>query len=265
MRFALLAGEQHWNKFVVIGGLNPDFLAPNSPVPHLGTTDVDLLFELGFHYDRDEIDFSWLDGALKQGGFSAEPGTPAWRWIGLLGPAMVRLDLLCDVPDNPGQSIVLPGAKASVYNFYGPVAALSDPVIRELTVSDAVKAEIANAPTRVPLRFANLGGYVAAKAIALHSRSLAKDAYDLLFVLMYGRGGPKAAAHAAANVSVPPDRTRVQPYIREVVARYTGEDARAVETVVTELVRAGDDSDPEQLRADVIVAAQQFLDAFPSN
>lgn len=249
----------------MIGGLNPDYLAPNSPVPHLGTTDVDLLFELGFHYDRDEMDFSWLDDALNLGGFSAKPGAPAWRWSGLLGAALVRLDLLCDVPDSPGQAIVLPGAKASVYNFYGPVAALSDPVIRGLKVSDAVRAEIPNAPSRVPLRFASLGGYVAAKAVALHSRSLAKDAYDLLFVLMYTRGGPKAAARAAASVSVPPDRPRIQPYIREVVARYTGEDARAVDTVVIELVRAGDDSDLEQLRADVIVAAKQFLDAFPIN
>jgi len=52
-RFALLAAG-HTHEFVVIGGLNPDFLAPTAPAPHIGTTDVDLLFEIGFIYDRDE-------------------------------------------------------------------------------------------------------------------------------------------------------------------------------------------------------------------
>ena len=47
VHFALLAGP-HALDFVVIGGLNPAYLAPKTPVRHLGTTDLDLLFELGF-------------------------------------------------------------------------------------------------------------------------------------------------------------------------------------------------------------------------
>ncbi|UJP08904.1 hypothetical protein L2X99_10450 [Microbacterium sp. KUDC0406] len=38
VRFALLA-EGHSTDFVVIGGLNPDFLAPYAPNPHMGTTE----------------------------------------------------------------------------------------------------------------------------------------------------------------------------------------------------------------------------------
>jgi len=67
--FALLAGE-HAHDCVVIGGLNPDFLATHAPVPRQGTTDIDLLFALGFD-DAEARDFSWVDSALQAGGFES--------------------------------------------------------------------------------------------------------------------------------------------------------------------------------------------------
>lgn len=141
--FGLLAAG-HLNEFVIIGGLSPDFLAPAAPVPHSGTTDIDLLFEIGFVYDRDEHDFGWLDRLLEEGGFRSR-NSDCWRWDALLGDAKIRLDLLCDVPDNPGQAIALPGAmNAATKNFTGPAPALIAPI----TKGDRIAARCARGDSR---------------------------------------------------------------------------------------------------------------------
>lgn len=263
VRFALLAGD-HATDFVVIGGLNPDFLAPSAPVPHLGTTDVDLLFELGFIYDREEMDFAWLDRVLLEGGFK-EIAESGWQWNGILGESLVRLDLLCDVTDGPGQTIVLPGAsKSAVQNLDGPAAALRDPIVRSLSVPVHVRAEVSGAPESVQLKFASLGGYIAAKSAALLARRLDKDAYDLMFVIMFGDGGARAAAAAAAAADAPPHRTPTAQTIRRAIERIVDANAGLVASVVSLLEQAGDDTDRAQLTTDVELAAKQFLDAFPA-
>lgn len=262
VRFALLAGE-HVEDFVVIGGLNPDFLAPGAPSPHLGTTDVDLLFELGFIYDRDEQDFSWLDRVLVEGGFAPVPAASGWRWDAILGGTRVRLDLLCDVPDSRGQAVVLPGAtEASAQNLDGPAAALVDPVERTLLVSTRVRAELPAAPAEVRLRFASHGGYLVAKAAALLARGATKDAYDLMFVIMYGPGGARGAAEAVRAITVPSGRSAVAPIMEAAVNRFVDRSSRWTSAAVQQLLESGDDAEVDQLRTDVSVAARRFLREF---
>lgn len=262
VRFALLTGE-HATDFVVIGGLNPDFLAPAAPHPHLGTTDVDLLLELGVIYDREELDFGWLDEALAAGGFSAISSAAGWQWTGVLGDAFVRLDLLCDVYDSPNLPIELPGAtEATAQNLTGRAAALHHPIERELAVADAVKADMPHAPERVRLRFASLGGYVAAKSAAFTSRDTAKDAYDLAFVIMYGPGGPRAAATATARTQVPSHREPIAPTVVAAVKRLADDESPWVDAVVQELHLAGDGTDSDQLRTDIVQSAVLFLQLY---
>lgn len=264
VRFALLT-DTHSSDFVVIGGLNPDFLAPSAPHPHLGTTDVDLLFELGFVYDRDELDFGWLDRALKDGGFTAVGNAAGWQWNGVLGDALVRLDLLCDVHDSPGQPIHLPGAvDATAQNLTGPGAALHEPIERELVVPESVKADLPSAPDRISLKFASLGGYIAAKSAAFISRDQAKDAYDLAFVIMYGPGGPRVAAAAARSTEAPPYREPLDRTITSAVARLADPESSWIDVVLHELHQAGDESDDDQLRTDIEQSATQFLRSYSS-
>lgn len=246
VRFALLAGT-HTQEFVVIGGLNPDFLAPGAPVRHQGTSDVDILLELGFVYDRDEDDYGWLEEALTNAGFiDAKNG---WRWK----KSGVLIDLLCDVADHPGQTIALTGTHvATAQNLNGPAAALHEPVTRELAVSAAVRADFPEAPSTVTLRFASLGGYIAAKSAALLARELAKDAYDLMFVIMYAPGGAVAAADAVARAEA--DRSVVDA----AVSRFA-EPNEWTRQAVELLIQAGDDGDEDQLADDVIIAARRFL------
>lgn len=261
IRLALLAGS-HANDFVVIGGLNPDFLAPAAPRPHLGTTDVDLLLEVGFVFDRDDLDFSWLDRALRDGSFMAK-GESGWQWDGVLGDSRVRVDLLCDVADNPGQPIALPGAaEAAAQNLRGPAVALNNPIRRELDVPARVRAEMPGAPARVALRFASLGGYLVAKSAAFISREQPKDAYDLAFVLMYAPGGPRAAAAAVSSLPVRMEQDQPGPVVESAVRRLANPDDRWVPLVVRQLQEAGDDADPAQLKADVLASARRFLTSF---
>lgn len=261
-RFALLAID-HLDEFVVIGGLNPDFLAPAAPVPHTGTTDVDLLFEIGFIYERDELDFAWLDRLIETEGFLPQ-SEAGWRWDALLGAAKVRLDLLCDVPDHPGQVIALPGSiNAATMNLAGPSPALLAPVTRHIAVPPSVRAVTPGLPSQVSLRFANLGGYLLAKSAAAQSRNLPKDVYDLLYVILYNPDGPQGAAEAVAqqlarmegHVSA---RAGIFAIMRDCTLA-TGREARAFAESMRD---SGDESTEEQLRQDAAYAARRFLDVF---
>lgn len=258
VRFALLAGD-HAKDFVVIGGLNPDFLAPNPPAPHLGTTDVDLLFELGFVYDRDDLDFGWLDEALESGSFHPRDDA-GWQWDAILGETHVRLDLLCDVTDNRGQPVYLPGAeRATAQNLDGPAAALTDTVLRALTVPNSIRNDHAGAPENVELRFTSLGGYLSAKAAALVSRGKAKDAYDLMFVALYNPGGAPAAAAAVAALDAPVHRAPPQEVVKTAMKMMTSEDGVWAGHFAAQMQLAGDDESAAQLRQDAAAGARRFL------
>lgn len=246
----------------MIGGLNPDFLAPTAPVPHEGTTDVDLLFEVGFIFDRDELDFSWLDSALTSGGFTAG-ADPAWQWVATVDDMVIRLDLLCDVPDNPGQALALPGAElAATKNFIGPGPALMAPIERSLEVPASARTQFPGAPSQVVLCFANLGGYLLAKAAAIESRRLPKDIYDLMYVTLYNPGGAREAARVVrSQLAQLTNAANALQWIVSAIDRF--QDALGSEAGIfaATMRRTGDESTDEQLRTDAAVAAQRFLAA----
>lgn len=262
VRFALLAGD-HTAEFVVIGGLNPEFLAPNAPVPHQGTTDVDLLFALGFNEIAPTGNFSWLDEALARGGFTS---SNAWRWDAWLGEALVRLEFLCDVWDHTADTVPLPGSLNAVASkLAGPAAALFAPVSRGLRVSASVRADFAEAPDVVNLRFANLGGYLLAKAAAVQSRMLRKDKYDLMYVTLYNdRGGAVAAANAVADQLDRAGDAGAPDDIRGAMLKYVDSGGSWAGVFAETMVETGDSETAAQLRTDAAIGAQRFLDALDS-
>jgi hypothetical protein len=261
VRFALLAGE-HTADFVVIGGLNPELLAPHAPAPHQGTTDVDLLFALGFDDIASDRNFQWLDEALARGGFTSKNG---WRWDAFLGDSRVRLEFLCDVWDHTADTVSLPGSSAVASKLAGPAAALVAPVLRKLPVSQEMRTELAGAPVAVTLRFANLGGYLLAKAAAVQARMLPKDKYDLMYVTLYNdQGGAVAAAEAViAQIGLAGDAATPED-IRGAMTKYVDPSGAWAGTFAETMIATGDSGTEAQIRTDASIGARRFLEAFSS-
>lgn len=245
---------------MVIGGLNPDFLAPEAPVPHLGTTDVDILFELGYVWDRDGSDFSWLAPALENAGFKAlsEAG---WQWRRADATSIIRIDLLCDVADSPDQPIALPGTtEVSAKNLAGPSGALASPITRQLNVDSAMQAKYPAAGSTVTLRFASLGGYLLAKSAALVGREIAKDAYDLMYVTLYNPGGPDGAGLAIKS-ALEQSNTH-HDHRGDAFAAFRGFEARSyARWYAAQMIDSGDDSSEEQLESEAKLGASAVLRA----
>lgn len=257
VRFALLAGE-HGQDYIVIGGLTPDYLTSRAPVPHQGTTDIDLLFALGFDHVADAPDFSWVDVALDEGGFASTNG---WRWDALLGSARVRLEFLCDIWDHTGDTVPLPGSgRAVASKIAGPAAALHAPVERRVAVSDSVHQDMPDAPETIILRFANLGGYLLAKAAAARSRMLPKDKYDLMYVILYNDDGPRGAARAVTRQLAATEVSSDPAEIRHVMERYLDATGTWAGAFADTMIVTGDTATEDQLRVDAVEGARSFLD-----
>lgn len=204
IRLACAIGE-HTASLCVIGGLNADLLTDDAEIPHQGTNDIDLLIEVGLVYDRDDLDFGWLEQGLHEAGFRPAADGRPWVWFADVDGVPVRLDLLCDVPDSPGQELALPGApNVAAQNIAGPAPALTHPVARTLSIpAEEATAVGRRAGDPVQVRFASLGGYLHAKAAAVHHRREPRDFYDLAYVLLHNSAGGPAAAVAAALDAMP--------------------------------------------------------------
>jgi len=246
----------HADQLVVIGGLNADLLTDAPSAPHQGTVDVDLLVQVGFTFERTELELGWIERGLREAGFEPFPGDETWRWFVTIDAVPVKVELLCDTPDNRGQQIVLPGcAVATAMNLAGPSAAAAG-VTRQL-IADEIDAEPVN------MRFASLGGYVLAKAAAVVGRGLDKDLYDLAFVLLYNRDGGPASAGEAAFTALPEPRFHDHAAdLRAALGLFADPDAAAPQVYAQQRLRDGDDAPVDVLAQDAVGAAMESLEAF---
>ncbi|TFD95249.1 hypothetical protein E3T61_01045 [Cryobacterium lactosi] len=258
VRLVLESGP-HASDFVVIGGLNPDYLAPNAPEKHMGTTDVDVLLKLGVIIDRDELDFGWLDRVFA-GQETVSLDNAGWRWMLDSGREIVVIELLCDVYDNRGQAIALPGAsQIAAMNLDGPAPALHEPVERLLYVSDAVRAAYPDAPLDVTIRFASVGGYLLAKAAALVNRKAAKDYYDFMYVLLYGDGGSAESARLLRDSLEAGYAGSHSSSLRMALLSYIDGQRPGAAIFAQQMTANGSEEEFEILREDATGAAQRVL------
>jgi hypothetical protein len=140
------------------------------------------------------------------------------------------------------------------------------PVLRQLQVPSAVRSEYPDAPDAVTLRFANLGGYLLAKAAAAQARMLSKDKYDLMYVTLYNdHGGAVAAAKAvAAQVELAGDAAAPDE-ICGAMQKYLSPSGAWAGVFAATMLATGDSGTEAQLRTDASVGAQRFLDAYGAN
>lgn len=228
----LLRGLGPWKQGIYLtGGMVPRYLIPRSAeseLPlHVGTTDVDLVLDievlaeveayrklvkniedLGFERGRND------DGQVQH--FS-------WRKRMEDGLTTVVLDLLCDADlAEGGQVVKLPGERRlSALKVPGAHLVIADHVETELIVELLEERGV----VREKVRVANVVPFVVLKTLAFDDRGEEKDAYDLVYSLMYYQNGPEDVAAAFAEwLRRAPDEELLPRAIEILRARFTSDD-----------------------------------------
>ena len=115
------------------------------------------------------------------------------------------------------------------------------------------------------LRFANLGGYLLAKAAAAQSRMLHKDKYDLMYVTLYNPGGAAGAATAVARQLGLAGDVADPGAIRAAIAKFVEPDGAWAGVFADTMVATGDTATEAQLRTDAAIGAQTFLEVLDAS
>lgn len=243
---------------VILGGLVPDVLAIRTPgVPaHVGTTDVDILVDLRGEHARA---LCRVEEALGRIGFSPSGESLGWRWMGIVDERPVRMEFLCELDDVRADAIVRAEGceRLSAANLRGVGFVMDD--WREIELS-----AVTPGGTRVAVtaRFAELEGYLLAKAFSMTERSVEKDYYDFVYVLVYNRrGGPSGAAGALNRGKFAPRLSSLRRVFREIAARFEAPDALGPRSYALQ-ARLGDPgADEARLRNDAVSAVKEFIEA----
>jgi hypothetical protein len=113
----------------------------------------------------------------------------------------VKFELLADLDTEPNEATVRFDAcdNLGAVNLRGTGFASRDPVVQQLT------AKIGGNLLTVEVNVSGLAGFLLAKSAAARSRRLAKDWYDVAFVLLNNDLGGAAAAADAVRDRFEPD------------------------------------------------------------
>lgn len=232
-------------RLLLIGGLVPEHLV-DSDEPHQGTNDVDILLDIGLVYDRDDLDFAWLEDALETAGFVTSTPNTGWRWVKDISGFPIQVEFLVDVPDNLDQEIALPGTKTlGAKNLRGPGPALRD--VRG-TVVAGERAVVTG-----------IGGYLAAKGASAYWRRADKDLYDFAWVIVADlRSGAEQAAASVLRVIDPfTERDRADALLA-ACDLYADADGLGASAFARLSAAAGSIEPAESLALDAVTAVGAF-------
>jgi len=228
----LLRGLGPWKRGVyVVGGLVPRYLIPRSPgddtvQPHSGTTDVDLVLDLDVLVTIEA--YRKLEQNLQALGFvrgtNDEGQAQHYSWRKPIdGGITIVVDLLCDAASVEGGQIAkvpnerrlsalkIPGAHLAVEDY------IAVPIAAQL-LDERGEAE-------ETIRIANIVPFIVLKALAYEDRFEQKDAYDIIYCLMYYGDGPRDVATAFAQALQRwPDEPLVSRAIDILRARFAADE-----------------------------------------
>jgi hypothetical protein len=241
---------------VVLGGLVPELLArADGLIPaHLGTTDVDVL--LITHVDPD-ADLGCVERALERMGFTPDAGADGWRWRGPVDGVAVKLEFLCDLPDQREHEVIRPNGctRLTAVNLRGTGYVALDFAWQELS------GELADgALVSVRVRFAGLAGYLLSKCVTARSRAATKDYYDLAYVLLHSRaGGPEQAAQQLLENKLASELASLRSTLIEIRERYSSTADIGPRGYAEQALEVNPEADASELRADAVDAVQRFI------
>jgi predicted nucleotidyltransferase len=203
----LLRGLGPWKGCVYLaGGLVPRYIIGQQAEsgerlpPHAGTTDVDLVVDLDVLAGIEA--YRRLEQNLKAMGFirgaNDEGQAQHFSWRKPIGNGItIVVDLLCDAAIQEGGRVAgIPGERRlSALKIPGAQLVVMDHVEVEITAELLDERGTATETVRV----ANIVPFVVLKALAYEDRFEEKDAYDLIYALMYYDNGPEGVAARFAD------------------------------------------------------------------
>lgn len=186
------------NRIASVGGLAPRYIVNSTPadVPaHVGTADVDLVLGLSLG-DGDEETYRTLHNNLVASGFSQ--AEPSFRWTRKVDGVTVAIEFLGETSDVEPGRVFRPrggsGSRLAALNVTGSSLAIRDGAPVQIT---AARLDDGGEST-VTIQVAGILSFVVLKILAFQDRHDNKDAYDLVYTLLYFEGGPEGAARTAS-------------------------------------------------------------------
>lgn len=211
-------GSPWRGRICLVGGLVPRYLLPeNAAKPaagHVGSTDIDLAISLAVG-TADGAAYATLENNLRRAGLDRYRSS-SWQWVADVDGQPVVVELLGEDPSTESGTLFGPhikppagAGKLKLLCVRGAELALRDviEVPREIVLLDG-------STSVVGLRVAGLAPFVVLKADAYLDRREPKDVYDLIHVLRYWPGGPRAAAGMCAASPVADD-----PFVASALER----------------------------------------------
>ena len=241
-------------EFVLLGGLVPDLLCSRAPRPHVGTTDVDVQVDLEIQGGSTHA--ARLERALQQARFEPDSAR-IWRWHEETAQGMVvKIEFLADLDDVPNQEVVRFDDCDSLgaVNLRGSGFAARDWELRTIT------ATVDGQLHQVRLRVATLAAYLLAKIHAANGRNLAKDWYDIAYVLLHNdEGGPVAAAQRTRDRFGDDLVGSTMTAILELLANFGDTTSQGTTAYAQTMLALHPQLDGDVLANDALAAVTQFV------
>ena len=185
-----LLGEYR-NQIVVVGGWVPELLLPDSPMPHVGSLDVDLALD---HRSLEDAHYQTLKALLARRGYRQDERQPFIFHRAVptaTGNLDVQVDLLAGEYEGTGQS-------HRTQEFQDARARkargcdLAFELYSEITIRGTLPGGGQDQGT---IRVAGIVPFLVMKGMALADRIKEKDAWDIYYCVHEYPGGPDALVH----------------------------------------------------------------------
>ena len=200
------------DRVALVGGLAPRYLVDSIPadVPaHVGTADVDLVLGLSLG-DADAEAYRTLHNNLVGSGFTQTE--PSFRWTRDVDGVTVAVEFLGETGDVQPGRVFRPrgtsGSRLAALNVTGSSLAIQDSAPVQITASRLDDG----GESTVTIQVAGILSFVVLKILAFQDRHQNKDAYDLVYSMLYFEGGPEGAAGAASASPI-----RSEPLVRDAM------------------------------------------------
>jgi hypothetical protein len=258
----ILGSVGPWRESIyLVGGLVPRYLTgelPEGAAAHVGTTDVDLVIALAVEAERPDT-YRTLTENLERAGFRRVE--PSWRWRREVDDIPVIVELLGESDDvDPGRAFrpkENTGSRLALLNIPGATLAAYDFVVVEVEGERLDGGGL----SKVDVRVADVLAYAVLKVRAFQDRHENKDAYDLVFTLLFYPGGPSAAGRTAARSPIA-DHPQVTAGLQLLDERFAAPDLDAPTGYGTFVANPGDTDELARRQQEAVATVRVFLRAF---